>query len=159
MARQSGNRPRIGDIVEITTSKGLAYALYSHEHAKPPFMGSLLRVWSGFHPIRPSSFSELARQKEQFSVFFPLRAALKQGIVQIVGHEELPDWALPFPVFRNGLPDRDGKIHDWWLWDGENEWTVGQLLPEMRAFPRDGVVNDTRLIEMIEAGYRPEDDV
>jgi hypothetical protein len=152
-------RPQIGDIVEIATSKGLAYALYSHEHATSPRMGSLLRVLPGFHQTRPVGFSALVRQNEQFSIFFPLRAALKQDIVQIVGHEELPEWAVPFPVFRNGLPDRDGKIHDWWLWDGEKEWRVGKLQPEMHSFPDMGIANDTRLIEMIEEGYRPEDDV
>jgi hypothetical protein len=29
----------------------------------------------------------------------------------------------------------------------------------MRLYPDLGVVNDTRLIEMIEAGYNPENDV
>jgi hypothetical protein len=57
------------------------------------------------------------------------------------------------------LPDRYGKVHDWWLWDGEKEWKVGKLTPEMRLYPDLGVVNDTRLIEMIEAGYNPENDV
>jgi hypothetical protein len=159
MANLSGKRPRIGDIVEIATSKGFAYALYSHEHTKEPRMGSLLRVLPGFYAIRPKRFSELIEHREQFSVFFPLRAALRQGIVRIVGHEELPDWAARFPVFRSGLPDRHGKIHDWWLWDGENEWRVGALTPEMRSFPKRGIVNDTRLVEMIEGGYRPEEHV
>ena len=45
----------------------------------------------------------------------------------------------------------------WWLWDGEKEWKVGTLSPEMRAFPILGIVNDTALIEMIEAGWKPED--
>jgi hypothetical protein len=155
----SGKRPQIGDIVEITTSKGLAYALYSHEHDKQPRMGSLLRVLPGLFSKRPETFSEMTQKKEQFAVFFPLRAAVKQGIVQIIAHEKLPDWAIRFPVFRNGLPDRYGKVHDWWLWDGEKEWKVGKLTPEMRLYPDLGVVNDTRLIEMIEAGYNPENDV
>lgn len=156
---QSAKRPRIGDIIEIATSKGLAYALYSHEHTKSPVMGSLLRVLPGLHQARPESFSGLVREKEQFCVFFPLKAAVKQGVVVIVGHEEIPDWAATFPVFRNGLPDRDGEVHEWWLWDGEREWRAGKLLPAKSAFPDLGIANDTRLIELIEAGYTPERDL
>lgn len=159
MPKSSGKRLRIGDIVEIVTSKGLAYAQYTHAHTKQPRMGSLLRVLRGIHPERPQGFAELAEQREQFSVFFPLRAALKQNIVHIVGHERIPDWAIAFPIFRNGLPERNGRINDWWLWDGEKEWRVGALTSEMRSFPDLAVVNDTRLIEMIETGYTAEDDV
>jgi hypothetical protein len=159
MARLGKKRPQVGDVVEIKTSKGLAYAQYTHEHTKPPRYGSLLRVLPGIHAARPGSFSELVDEKEQFVVFFPLVAAVKKAIVEIVGHEDLPEWAVPFPVFRSGLPDREGKIHVWWLWDGEKQWKVGDLTPEMRFFPQEEVVNDTRLIEMIETGYRTEDDV
>lgn len=155
MTRPAGKRPLIGDIVEIPTSKGLAYALYSHEHTKSPRMGSLLRILPGLYPARPLNFSEIVKEKEQFCIFFPLMAALKRKIVQIVGHEDVPDWAIAFPVFRNGLPDKSGKIHDWWLWDGEKEWRVGTLSAETCSFPELGIVNDTYLIEMIEAGNKP----
>jgi hypothetical protein len=159
MARLGKKRPHIGDVVEIKTSKGLANAQYTHEHTEPPRYGSLLRVLPGIHAVRPDSFTDLVGETEQFVVFFPLVAAVKGAIVEIVGHEEVPEWAVPFPVFRNGLPDREGKIHEWWLWDGQKQWKVGNLTSEMRSFPQEEVVNDTRLIEMIETGYRAEDDV
>jgi hypothetical protein len=154
-------QPRIGDIVEIKTSKGFAYALYSHEHKGPDRMGSLLRILPGIFSKRPENFLGLVEQKEQFAVFFPLRAAIKQRIVQIVGHEELPAWAVAFPLFRNGEggQDEDEEVDDWWLWDGKKEWSVGQLTSEMRFYPELQIVNDTALVEMIEDGYRPEDHV
>lgn len=151
-------RPKIGDIIEIATSKGLAYAIYSHEHAVAPRMGSLLRILSGFFSERPQGFSELVERGEQFAVFFPLGAAIRRDVVRIAGREALPDWAIPFPVFRNGLPDGDGVIRQWWLWDGIKEWRVDKLTSEMQKFPVLRTVNDTYLIEMIEKEYRAEND-
>jgi hypothetical protein len=146
-------RPRIGDILEIKTSKGLAYALYSHEHRN---YGSLLRVFPETYSERPASLQFLMEKQPLFTTFFPLIHELKQKdtVFTIVGHEELPDWATQFPIFRNGLPDREGKIHEWWLWDGEKEWKVGKLTPEeIRSYPGLGVANDTALIQMIENGW------
>ena len=37
--------PRFGDVIEIATDKGLAYAQYTHE--EPRFYGSLIRVLPG----------------------------------------------------------------------------------------------------------------
>lgn len=156
MARSSGKRPQIGDIVEITTSKGLAYAQYTHEHTKPPCYGSLLRVLPGLYSQRPSDLSELIGQKEKFVTFFPLKSELKHEdtVFKIIANEALPEWAVAFPVFRNGLPDREGNVHEWWLWDGDKEWKVGKLTPEeIRLYPGLGVANDTALIQMIENGW------
>lgn len=122
----------------------------------PPRYGSLLRVMPGVYSERPDDIADVVRQKELFSTFFPLNAGLrrKNSAFQIIGNEPIPDWAVPFPVFRNGLPDREGKIHEWWLWDGEKEWKVGKLTPEqIRSYPGLAVANDTAIIEMIENGW------
>lgn len=157
MARKTRQRPHIGDIIEVVTSKGFAYAQYTHEHLKPPpSYGSLIRVLPGIYGERPRGLSELCQQKEQFRIFFPLRDELRRSdtVFSIIGNEKIPDWASAFPVFRNGLPDREGKIHKWWLWDGENEWEVGRLTDEqVRSYPELGIANDTALIEMIENGW------
>ncbi len=79
---------------------------------------------------------------------------MKDGMIKIVGNELIPEWAVPFPVFRNGLADLEGRIYDWWLWDGEKEWKVGKLTPEeIRSYPGLGICNDMALIEMIENGW------
>jgi hypothetical protein len=39
---------RIGDVVEIPTARGLAYAHLTH---KAPIYGHLIRVVEGFHPL------------------------------------------------------------------------------------------------------------
>ena len=153
---RSSKSPQVGDVVEIKTTKGLAYAQYTHEHTKPPRFGSLLRVMPGIYTERPANISEVVKHKELFSIFFPLKAELKMkdSVFEIVGNEGIPEWAVPFPVFRNGLPDREGKIHEWWLWDGEKEWKVGKLTPEqIRSYPGLGVATNIALIQMIENGW------
>ena len=37
----------IGDVIEIVTSKGLAYAQLTHRHTAPPRYDALIRVFSG----------------------------------------------------------------------------------------------------------------
>ena len=149
-------RVRIGDIVEITTKRGLAYAQYTHRHRR---YGALLRVLEGLCEERPGSFRGLAGGKMRFHTFFPLQAAVNRGIVAIVGNESVPDHAKDFPVFRAGVVDpRTGRVGVWWLWDGKNEWRVGELTSEQRKMPIRGVVNDTILIERIESGWTPETD-
>src|SRR5882724_12682696 len=93
-------RPQLGDVIEIETPKGLAYAQYTHEHRQPPRYGSLLRVLPGTYAERPPDFADLVAQEERFSVFFPLGSALTRRIVRIVANEDIPETKKPFPIFR-----------------------------------------------------------
>lgn len=147
---------KIGDVVEIKTAKGLAYAQYAHKHKQ---YGALLRVFGDFHDNRPNGFAELVKNKPTFMCFFPLNAAVDQGIVSIVDNVALPTEAQAFPVFRSGVTDPSTrKVGVWWLWDGEKEWRVGDLTAEQRKLSIRGVWNDTLLIERIESGWTPETD-
>jgi hypothetical protein len=83
-------RPRIGDVVEIRTPRGFAYAQYTHEHREPPRHGSLLRVLPGLYERQPQDLASLVEQEERFSVFFPLGAALARRIFRIVGNADVP---------------------------------------------------------------------
>jgi hypothetical protein len=49
--------PRLGDVIEIPTDRGLAYAQYTHE-AKG-FYESLIRVLLGLFASRPSDLRSL----------------------------------------------------------------------------------------------------
>jgi hypothetical protein len=89
-------RLKIGDIVEITTGKGLVYAQYTHKHK---MYGALLRVFRKFHGVRPSDFTELVRNRAAFMCFFPLGAAVNRGIVSIAGNVVVPPEAQAFPTF------------------------------------------------------------
>lgn len=147
-------KPKIGDVVEIPTSKGLAYAQYTHKHKQ---YGALLRVYSRFYETRPSDIQHLVNEQPTFSTFFPLGAAVNRQIVSIVGNVKIPTENQQFPTFRAGTPNpATKKVDVWWLWDGENEWLVGDITTEQRKFPIRGVWNDTLLIERIESGWRAE---
>ncbi|MHB1003549.1 MAG: hypothetical protein ACYC1B_06965 [Thermoleophilia bacterium] len=151
---------KFGDVIEIETRKGLAYAQYTHKHNKPPRYGALIRVLPGFHKTRLESFADIVKQKEQFMVFVPLGAMVNRDIVKVVANEPIPEENREFPLFRAGNADTlgDGKVKVWWLWDGENEWKVGEITPEQRKLPIRSVLNDTMLIKRIEEGWTPEND-
>jgi hypothetical protein len=47
-------RPLIGDVIEIPTAKGLAYAHYTHQH---PTHGGLVRVFDALFEVRPAHYA------------------------------------------------------------------------------------------------------
>jgi hypothetical protein len=148
--------PRVGDIVEIRTKRGLAYALYTHEHKS---FGSLLRVFGCAFSSRPAEFKTLFEEAPQFATFFPLAVAVKKGIVSVVGRVRIPAKLKAFPTFRDGVADPNTKkVSNWWLWDGEREWSIGMLTEEQKKYPIREIVNDTLLKERIESGWTSEDD-
>jgi hypothetical protein len=149
-------RPKIGDIIEIPTPAGLAYAQYTHRHTARPKFGALLRVFSGLHAIRPTSFGDIVKGPVQFSTFFPLGASCNRGIVQVVGSEPIPAEAQPFLTFRSGMRGADGKVAKWWLWDGAKSWPIGKLKDAQRAYPIRSVWNYALLVHRIVSGWRPE---
>ncbi len=157
MPEKVRKRPRVGDVVEIETPRGLAYAQYTHKH---PTWGPLIRVLSGLHPKRPADFADSVEAEERFSVFFPLGAAAARGIVTIVANEPVPERKRPFPLFRGGNESpTTGRVETWWLWDGEREWRIGKLRPEHRDLPIWQAWNDTMLIQRIVEDWRPRDEV
>jgi len=154
-------RPRIGDVIEIETPKGFAYAHYTHKHDVPPNYGALLRVLPGIFPVRPLDFSELVQRHPLFMTFFPLSAACNRRIVRVVASEPIPEDAAQFPTFRDSHRDRTGKrVGPWFLWDGKRERRVESLTPEqLREYPPLGVWNDTLFIQRIVEGWTHEKDV
>src|ERR1700746_286370 len=149
MALTDRGRPRIGDVIEIPTPKGLAYAQFTHKHDVPPHYGALLRVLPGLLPMRPSDFSELVGRPPIFVTFFPLGAACNRDIVHVVASEAIPPHSSSFPIFRNSHRDKAGKrAGPWFLWDGKREWRAKSLSEQqLRDYPPLGVWNDTLLIE------------
>jgi ribosomal protein L34E len=145
-------RPQVGDVIEVETPGGLAYAQYTHEHRDPPRYGSLLRVLPGLYETRPAAFARLVEEEERFWVFFPVGAATRRQIVRIVANETVAEAKRPFPVFRA----RNAVGGPWWMWDGKREW---RARPGDTWTPRalSEVWNDTLLIKRIATGWVPAD--
>ncbi|MBI5871328.1 MAG: hypothetical protein HZB44_10330 [Actinobacteria bacterium] len=153
-------RVKIGDVIEIKTKKGLAYAQFTFKHDKPPRYGALIRILPGFFKKRPSSFSELVKEKERFIAFFPLAIYVNRQVVTVVGNEAVPEEWKELPLFRDGIIDPEtGQVSVWWLWDGENDRKVGELTPEQKKLPvMPGTWNDIMLVHRIESGWTSESD-
>src|SRR5262249_26140254 len=123
----------VGDVVEVVTDKGLAYAQCSHLH---PTFGPLLRVLPGFHRVQPSEFLTVVNQRESFHVFMLWDSSVDPAMMRIISHQEVPEQSKSFPLFRDGIRDPStGRVTVWWLWDGEKEWPVGELTSEQRKLP------------------------
>lgn len=151
-----GRRVRIGDVIEIATQRGLGYAQYV---LKKERLGALIRILPGLFDESPANLCDHVVEKERFVTFFPLQAAVNQGIFEVVENCRLPQHASEFPLFRAaGHIDREGKVHNWFLWDGERSWRVDKLTQEQARLPMRSVWNDTLLIQRIEEGWTPETD-
>jgi hypothetical protein len=151
-----GKKIKIGDVIEIPTKFGNAYAQFAHYHKEPPRFGALLRVIPGYFDERPKSLGEIVAQKESFWAFFPLQAAVNRNIFSIVANEPVPPHAQRFPFFRAGNRNpRTGRVDKWWLWDGVKAWKLDKLNDEQLDLPIKAIWNDTLLISRIEQGWTP----
>ena len=149
--------PRIGDVIEIPTAKGLAYAQFTH---KMPVYGRLIRVVEGIWRTRPQALEEVVNAPTRFFTFFPVAAAVNQEVVSLVGNLPVPPQFADFPLMReSGLePPGGGKV-DWSLWDGKEKWRIGSLTPEQRMLSIVEVVNGPVLIRWIDTDWHPETDI
>jgi hypothetical protein len=147
-------RAKIGDVVQILTSKGVAYAQFTHKNQR---FGSLLSIFEGFYATSPKDYSEVVRGKPQFHAFFPLQAALDEGLLSIVANVPVSDCNYEFPRFRTRVVAPDGQCGPWWIWDGEHEVMLDRELTasELRYSLR-GIISAPLLIDRIEQGYKPE---
>ena len=152
-------RVRVGSIVEVVTSNGLAYAHVTHVHSTPrSAYGPLLRVLPGFFLKRPATFDELVRQEPVSMMFCALRRALKEGIAELVATVPVPDEAARFPLFRSTNDLWTDGPKDWRFWDGEKSWRVGEITAQQRRMPLAEIVDGTLLRERIETGWNPASD-
>jgi len=149
-------RIKIGDVVEIITSRGLAYTQYTHSH--PDYL-SLMRVFATFYSTRPENFAEVVKQPLAFNCFLPLSVCVHRKIFAVVANVPISAELRDFPLFRTGFPDSvTRKIHNWTIWDGQSSTRVGALTADQRKLSLRGIWNDTLLIERLESGWRPETD-
>ena len=154
--RMANTRVKIGDVVEIETKKGLSYAQYTHESEED---GSLLRVFATSYSEPPTDLAEVVRGEVAFTAFFPLRAAIKQGLVRRAGRAEITPENRIWPMFRWGIPHPvSKKVGQWYIWDGTDYWKIDSLSDEQRKWPIRSILLMEGLTTRIEEGWRPETD-
>jgi hypothetical protein len=137
---------RLGDIFEIVTEKGTAYLHYIY---KDESIGDMIRVLPGLYSERPVNFEQLAGSKERYTIFFPLSAASKRKIVELVGHYSIniarkPDYMRTEHTVR-------GEFLGWHIINTET-WKrelVKSLSSKQKELSPWGIWNDTLLIERL----------
>lgn len=107
---------KLGNILQVLTSQGVAYAQVTHKHPEFDF---LIRVFSGFYNKQPKVFSTLIEGKPQFSAFFVAQSAVNQGLLSVVENISVPERLKIFPTFRSRNGGAGGSL---WLWDGKESF-------------------------------------
>lgn len=149
-------RAQIGDIVEVETSRGLAYVQYTFKHIDPPGYGELLRVLPGLFDVRPKDLTALASKQELYYTFYPLGVALKQKLLRIVANEKIPAQSQSIPLMRvAGWRDKNGKVLNWWVWDGKCTIPSGAAQVDLRMLSIAEVVNHKLFVDRLTYGWDP----
>lgn len=149
-------KAKVGEVIEIKTRKGLAYAQYTHESETD---GSLIRVFEVLHARPLADLAEVVHSQVAFTTFFPVHAAIKQGLVRRVGQAEIAPENKKMPMFRWGIPHPvSKKVEQWYLWDGTDHRKIDSLSKDQRKWPIREIMLMEGLTTAIEEGWRPEID-
>lgn len=152
----SRKRAKLGDVLEVSTPRGLAYVQYAGKH---PSYGAAIRVLPGFFQERPKDWSALLAQEGYF-VFYPVGIAVSQGIVEVAARLAIPPGReLPTVYRRSGYITPEGKITAWLICDGEKETLRRELSPEERKLFIAAMWNHAFLVGRIVDEWHPEEQV
>ena len=150
-------RARPGDILEVSTPRGLAYV---HYNARDPEYGDGIRVLPGFFTTRPADFTALASSPEAYFTFYPVGAAVSQGLVEIVARVPVqPGQGLPAVYRRAGARRPEGGVLAWLICEGKKETLVRELSEEQRHLPIARIWMHDTLISYLTEEWRPEQDI
>lgn len=144
-------RVKIGDAFSMQCEEGLVLGQFIH---KNPELGILVQIFRGFFQVKPEDLLEVISAEPQFVTFFPLQTAVNLGIAAVLGNGPVRTSFREFPIFRGGNP-RPGtvKVTNWWLWDGDREWRVGELTEEQKSWPLREIVNDAIIVDRVRSGW------
>jgi hypothetical protein len=153
----SKRKPNLGDIVQIRTSKGYAYAQLTHKHH---MFGYLLRILPGFFAEPVTDFAPLVMEPELYHAFVFKDDLFQPPVAMIVGNAPVPERSRALPLFRNGIRNpATGRVDDWWLWDGRKEWRIGELREDQRTLSLLEILNSDILRKRIENGSMPANEM
>jgi hypothetical protein len=151
-------RARIGDVLEVSTPRGLAYLHYTYFTYEPYF--EAIRVLPGFFATRPADFTALVTDPRAFFAFYPVRPAVSQGLVEVVAHHPVPpDQAFPAVYRRAGARSREGRVLAWLIFEGTKQTLVRELSEEQRYLPIDRIWMHDSMVSALTREWRPEQDI
>ncbi len=149
----SRKRARSGDIIEVRTPRGLAYVQHAGKHPK---YGDAIRVLPGFFQARPSDWSTLLAEEGYFT-FYPVGAAVSQGVVEIAAHQLIPPGReLPAVYRRAGWTTPEGKVTTWFICEGARQTRRTELSADERRLFIADIWNHEFLVDRLVQEWRPE---
>lgn len=110
----------------------------------------LIKVFFNLHKKTPNDLSTIIKE-DYFFIRFPLKAALKKGIVNQIGNYPLPD-GFTIPLFYRTI-NFSGTA--WQIVNSKTlkRETVDVLSEEQKELSPFGGMNDTMIIELLEKGW------
>lgn len=145
-------RLKVGDVFEISTPNGNAFFQYVHNESDT---GQLIKILPGLFSDKPDNIENLVKGDGLFFIYFPLKAAYKQGIVKVLGNEAVPENFSPPKHMRSKMVDKDGNLICWQIVDCKTlqRESVSELSAEQKKLSPWGIWNDTLLIERLSSGW------
>lgn len=150
-------RVKTGDVFEIATKRGMAYFQCVKE-AKPTAC-EVIRILPGVYSSdQAKNLVELVDKAELFFIQFPLKFAVKQNCVKLVGNYTVPE-KVKLPKYYRDKHIVRGEFVSWHIVDAETLKirAVKELSEEEKHLSPAGIWNDTLLAERIVEGWRPKD--
>jgi hypothetical protein len=141
-------RVKPGDVLELNAPDGWIYVHYLGRH---PVYGDAMTVCPTVNSTRAKADQDLFR--DGYVTFYPVAAAVRQGLAAIIGH--LPSPGLPRRFRRAGV--RSGRTIETWIIEGEGFRVVRKRLSDTeRRLPIAAIWNHEFLVQRVSKGWRPE---
>lgn len=137
-----------GDVIEIETEKGLAFAQITHNHFSYP---PVVRAIAGLRQSRPEDLKALVQGQTLFVAMIPLAGAMRQvgRRYEVIGNVPIPEDQRAFPIFRMPIRDKKGDIVYWWFWDGRGLSYDTELTADQEKLPMREVMTGRRFLERV----------
>lgn len=149
-------RPKIGDLLEFKTARGLGYAQYTHRF-EDKFYRDLIRVIEGLFDERPADLDTLAARPTLFWVYFPVASEAWRGTLTLLGPVAIPPEAREKPVMRSTLGEGHAPPPETWrIVDATGRHRITEFPPGFWQLSIERLTFGPSLIEDIEEQERPE---
>jgi hypothetical protein len=141
------SRAKPGDVLELEVGNRFAYVHYVGKHSE---YGDAILV----NPKLSDRLSSVTGKmfSEAYFAFYPVAAAVGQGLVRVVGH--LPPPEVPQRLRRAGV--RSGRRVDTWIIEGgSGEIVKAKLSEDEQKLPIAAIWNHDLLVQRIAEGWTP----
>ena len=144
---------KTGDVLSISTTKGLAYL---HYVGVDRHKIDHIRVLDGTFESGCDNLELLVKNKERFCIGFPLRVAYRMGIVKVAGF--FPSDSFGIPRYTRSPHVIRGDFLGWHIIDTatlKRKLVENLSVDDIKLSP-SWIINDTLLIDWLEQDFSLE---